>query len=167
MKKWLLIGSLALVAVIGVTLLAGVGIVNAQAPTPGTPSGGGMRGGWMMGGDTPMSEYMHAALAEKLGLTVEELEAKIAEGTTAWDLAEEKGLTVEEFQAMMLEARTTALAQMVADGTITQEQADWMSQRGAGRMGGRGGCPNMTGETGPGTMMRGNGMRGGGMRTRP
>ena len=42
MKKWLLIGSLALVAVIGAALFMGVGFVNAQAPTPGTPSGGGI-----------------------------------------------------------------------------------------------------------------------------
>ncbi|MBN1373248.1 MAG: hypothetical protein JW987_15030, partial [Anaerolineaceae bacterium] len=153
------------VAVIGAALFMGVGVVNAQAPTPGTPSGSGMGGSWMMGGDTPMSDYMHAALADKLGLTVAELEAKEAEGVTAWQIAEAQGLTVEEFRAMMLEARTTALAQMVADGTITQEQADWMSQRGAGSMGARGGCP--TGETGPGTMMRGNGNRGGGMRVRP
>ncbi len=167
MKKWFLMGSLALVAVIGAALVMGVGIVNAQAPTPEPPQGFGGRGGWMMGGDTPMSEYMHAALADKLGLTVEELEAKVAEGVTAWQIAEAQGLTVEEFQALMLEARTEALTQMVADGVITQEQADWMSQRGAGRMGGRGGCPNMDGETGPGTMMRGFGARGNGMRVRP
>jgi hypothetical protein len=178
MKKWLLIGGIAFVVVLGVALVsgaffAGQWVARAQAPTE-TPFGFGHRGGgWMMGGDSEihdaMQTAMHTAVAEKLGLTVEELDAQIAEGKTAWQIAQEKGLTDEEITTLMSDARTTALTQLVSDGVLTQEQADAMAQHGIGRMGGRGGagdCPMMdgndstSGNWGPGGMMRGKGMGG-------
>lgn len=144
MKKFIAIAIVVgLVAVFGV-----VSLVNAQNPTPPAPGQGfgrGMMGG-MMGGANgqygPMHEYMQAALAEKLGISVDELNAAHADGKTFWDLAEEKGLTAEEAQQAMLDARSAALDAMVADGALTQEQADWMKSHGAGMMGGsgRGGC---------------------------
>ena len=154
MKKFLVAALVVgLVAVFGVVTL-----VSAQNPTPPAPGQGfgrGMMGG-MMGGATgqygPMHTYMQSALAEKLGLTVDELNAAHADGKTFWDLAEEKGLTAEEAQQAMLDARNTALDAMVKDGTITQEQADWMKSRSGAMMGGgygRGGC--MGGQSSDGT----------------
>ncbi len=142
-KGWIAVLVVGLIAAFGV-----VSLVSAQGTTPTTPPapgqgwGRGMRGG-MMGADGqygPMHEAMQAALAEKLGMTVDELNAAHADGKTFWDLAAEKGLTVEDAQQAMLDARGAALDAMVKEGTITQEQADWMKSRGAGRMGGRGGC---------------------------
>lgn len=46
-------------------------------------------------------------------------------------LAEALGITVEELQAAQEAARAAALEQAVADGLITQEQADQLSQFGA------------------------------------
>ena len=46
-------------------------------------------------------------------------------------------MTDEEISALMLTARDEALTAAVAAGTLTQEQADWMSQR-MQRMGGFG-----------------------------
>ena len=155
MKRLLIITLLVgVIAVFGV-----VSIVSAQdgtPPVPGPGYGPGMMGrGGMMGGSAaqngygPMHEYMQKALAEKLGLTVEELQAKYAEGLTFWQIAEEQGLTVEQAQQAMIDARGEALDQMVADGAITQEQADWMRNRtGQGQI--PGGC--MGGRNGSGTV---------------
>ncbi len=84
----------------------------------------------------PMHEYMEKAFAEALGISEEDLEAALASGKTMWQVAEEKGLTLEQFQKVMLDARQEAFKQMVADGVITQAQADWMLSR-MQNMGGR------------------------------
>lgn len=114
---------------------------------------GGMMGGWQSGGYGPLHEYMEQAVADEFGITVEEVENLHEQGKTMWDYAQENGLTSEQFRAKMVAARTAALGAAVADGAITQEQADWMLQRmdqmwqngmgfgschGAGRFGGRG-----------------------------
>lgn len=140
--------TLILVAVVGIAVAAlafgAAGNAYAQDDTPEFPFGGrggfgrhGGRGGFgvgMMGWDGdgeagPMHDAMSSAIADALGMTVDDLLAAHAEGKTAWDLAEEQGLTAEEFSTLMLDARNAALAQAVADGTITQEQADWMQNR--------------------------------------
>lgn len=105
--------------------------------------------------DGPLSEYMDAAIAEAFGITVEELQALEDAGQTLKDLAIEQNLTVEEFQAKTEAARTAAIDAALADGAITQEQADLMKERLAdgphggmddgfgpgGHGGGRGGGP--------------------------
>ena len=116
MKKFLTIGILAVV-VLAAVAFAGVAYVNAQAPTPNSPQNWGMGG--MMGGGISMQEYMHEAVAAKLGLTEAELESAYADGKTAWLLAQEQGLTQEQFAQLMVDARAEALDKMVADGVIT------------------------------------------------
>jgi hypothetical protein len=103
-----------------------------------------------------MAEYrdeMHAALAEALGLSVEDFEAKLASGETVWQIAEAQGVSAETLQAAMQAARADILKQAVADGVLTQEQADAMLSH----MSARGGWGMM----GRGMMGRGNGQRGG------
>jgi hypothetical protein len=64
----------------------------------------------------------------------------------------------------MLEARADALQQAVEAGTITPEQADWMSQR-MSRMEERGfGSGGLGSGACDGTGPHGSGQRGGGMR---
>ncbi len=160
MKRFLILAVVVgLVAAFGIT-----GVVMAQSPDPATPApawGGGRMGRGVADrtGYGPMHEYMQAELAEQLGVTVDELNAAHAEGKTFWQIAEEKGFTVEQAQQMMTVARNAALDAMVADGTLTQEQADWMKQRGGMMGGGRRG-----GRMGPGTCMDGTGTPGGMMR---
>jgi hypothetical protein len=72
-----------------------------------------------------------AAIADALGITVEELQAAQDEGTTLPDLAESLGVDMEVVQAAIQAVRAEAIAQAVADGTITQEQADAMAERAA------------------------------------
>ena len=168
MKK-ILIG--ALVAVVLFAAFGAAGYVYAQTITPETPNDGygrmggyggnmggrgGMMGrnnGGMMGyrnngdGDGILHDAMVAAFAEKLGMSAADLEARLDKGETMYQVAETKGITGDEFFTMMTDVRTQALDQAVKDGTLTQEQADWMKQRGAGRgNGSRGGydrddCP--------------------------
>jgi hypothetical protein len=166
MKKFLIIGS-----IVGVVLMAlgvvGFAFAQTQTPQPATPDGvwGMMRGGrhgmqgfgMMRGGRVagqgaygPMHTYMVNALAEKLGLTAEELQAKIDAGERPYDIAKAAGLTDAQIQDLMEQAHDEALKAAVAAGVLTQEQAEWMDQHmeqmwESGRPGWTGGCPGMGG----------------------
>ena len=106
--------------------------VAAQAPAPQAPGFGPEGIGYNADGDTyPMHETMMAAFAAELGLTVEEIEAAIAEGKTMYDLAAENGITEESFYSIMLAARQAGFDEGAAQGLFSQERADWMSQRQA------------------------------------
>jgi hypothetical protein len=163
MKKGLLVGALVGI-VVSALVMAGFAFAQTPTPVPQFPFGRGMPGGGQRGGFGqgmmgearadgqfgPMHEYMEKAFAEALGIPQADLEAAIDSGKTMWQVAEEKGLTLEQFQKVMLEARQNAFTQMVADGVITQAQADWMLSRmggQAGRFGGQDGCPGMGGGT--------------------
>lgn len=125
----------------------GQGPANPQ--TPGTGYGQGMMngrgsrgaGGMGQGFAGTQAGVLHpdmvAAYAEKLGLTVDELNARLAQGETVAEIAFAQGLTLDQFRTLQVEARAEALDAAVAAGTLTQAQADWMKQRGAG-MGGYG-----------------------------
>ncbi len=121
-----------------------------------------------------MEETMHPAIAEALGMSESDFEAEMDAGKTMFDIAAERGIDTNTVWDTMQTARADALKQAVADGTITQEQADWMSQMGnhgaemmGGGMHGRGGMMgdddfrgmygngDFDGTTGPGSMMGG------------
>lgn len=178
MKKIVVVLAALVVAV----ALFGASAVSAQTQTPpGTGTGwSGMMGGGlgnamrgMMGGAQDGTGIMHdsmvTAFAEKLGLSVDTINQRLAAGETMWQIAESEGLTAEEIQALMTAAHTEALAEAVANGTITQAQADWMNQRmaqgiGAGNCSGAGNGGMMgagRGRMGGGGMMGGRGFRGG------
>lgn len=95
-------------------------------------------------GESTLHTYMQAALAESFGLTVEALQTMQADGKSLKDLAIEQNLTVAEFQSKLDSARQSALEQAVADGAITQSEADWISAHPhhgpGGRHGGKPGC---------------------------
>jgi hypothetical protein len=63
-------------------------------------------------------------------MTTDELSAALQSGQTLADLAEEAGVDIEEVRAAIGAVRETELRerieQAVADGTITQEHADWL-----------------------------------------
>jgi hypothetical protein len=143
MKKFVV--SFMVVAVVIFTLGA-VGVAYAQSPTqaPGTGTGwmGGRGSGNGLGnantisGEGILHDYMIAAYAEKLNIPVSDLEARLDSGEMMAQIALSEGLTFEQFRTLMVEVRTQAINQAVADGTLTQEQADWMKQHGAGQMAG-------------------------------
>ncbi len=114
-----------------------------------------------------MHEYIEQALADKLGLTLEEVEAQFEAGATLWQIALDNGVAEEDLFTFMQEVHAAAFEAAVADGALTQAQADWMLQRMAQRGYGAGTCP--TGGTRPqdGTgygLGRGMGMHNGGYR---
>ncbi len=141
MKK--LIFAFAIVATLVVALLS-TGQVFAQGTTPPAPQtpgsgygygrgmGGGMgnRGAMAGTGQGILHDGMVAAISQKLGVPVADLEARIAKGETVAQIAYSKGLTAEQFTTLMKDARIQAIDQAVKDGTLTQAQADWMKTRG-------------------------------------
>ncbi len=164
-KKILLPTIVILVLVIA---LGVVGIAAAQTPTPpngygygngmmgggyggmmGGYYGGGMMGGYgngmmggkgmMQGGYGPMHDAMFNTLAGELGLTRAELDERVANGETPYQIALSLGFSQADFAQIMIDARTAALTDAVADGTLTQEQSDWMQNR-MNKFGGN--CPH-------------------------
>jgi hypothetical protein len=71
---------------------------------------------------------MEKAVAKTLGITQEDLEAKLAAGETVWSVAKTRGLSDAQITDLMVNARSEALKNAVAAGVITQEQADWMDE---------------------------------------
>jgi len=148
----------------------GVGVVAAQGGQPPY----GQRG--VMDGVGPMHDYMEQAMADALGLSLEDFEARHDAGETFYQIALAEGFSTDEIPALMQDARAKGLDAAAAAGVITQDQADWMGSRGfghGGMMGGYGGystgdCPMYDGDAvpnggqfGPG-IVPGQGMMGGG-----
>lgn len=135
--------------IVGLVLLAlaalGVGVAFAQDQQP--PFGG--RGPHMQDGGGPLHTFMVAEFAKELDLNVDELNTRLADGETMYDIALSQGVTAEEFPAVMTKARSAALDAAVKAEVLTQEQADWMKSRGFGR-GGCGGAGPQGGGYGPG-----------------
>ncbi|MEW5939666.1 MAG: hypothetical protein AB1750_08400 [Chloroflexota bacterium] len=160
MKKTLLIVAIAVLAIAALS----AGVAFAQGGNP--PYGGyGMMGGGygMMGGGRggygPIHDYVEEALADKLGITEEQVEDELAAGKTMWQIALDHGVAEADLQAFLLDVHKTAFAAAVADGVMTQEQADYMLQHM--EQYGFGNCPMTGGGYGNG-YGRGPGMMGGG-----
>jgi len=80
--------------------------------------------------DGAIADVMHESLANSMGISVEELTARIDAGETLSLIATSLGFDVTEVREILAAARTNALAQAVVDGLITQEEADWLASRG-------------------------------------
>jgi hypothetical protein len=120
---------------VAATLVLGIaGAALAQGPTPPSddlcPFGGGC-GGFGMGGHGMMGGFgyhgtMPSILADVLGLTVDELYEALADGKTVAELAQQQGVELADVVAAVIAPRVEQLQQAVAEGYLTQEQADWM-----------------------------------------
>ena len=118
-----------------------IGAVSAQEPTDDGQTG--RRG---PRGNSELHAYLHSedvrgqmksALAEALGVTVEELEAAKENGQSIRDLAEANNVDRETLKAAKDEVMQEVLAQAVVDGVITQEQADQFAERAGRGFGGK------------------------------
>ena len=98
--------------------LASVGTVSAD--TMDTASTGGYGRGADEDSDGQLAAYMEMAIAEGLGLTVEELNALDADGSLHAAIAADLGFTAEEFDAIMDNAQTRAVELAAADGITIQ-----------------------------------------------
>ena len=94
--------------VIGAVGISAIGIAYAQSDAP----------------------HPRGALAELLGLEFEELRDLIHSGTTIQELAGEAGVDLEAFREEMSANRQEDLQarieEALADGEISQDQADWL-----------------------------------------
>jgi hypothetical protein len=154
MKKTILIVALVVLALGAL----GVGVAFAQDEQPMF----GGRGPMMQNDGGYLHTYMVSAFAGKIGLGVDDVNARLADGETMYDIAIAEGVTAEDFPALMTEVRAAALDAALADGVVTQEQADWMKSRDFGRggmgngQGYNGDCPmngtGYNGQRGPGGM---------------
>ena len=98
-----------LLAVLALGMFASVAGAQALQQTPG-----------------PIHEYMEKALAEKLGIPLATIEAQFDAGKSLCQIALDNGITQADLPAFMLEVRTKAVNAALADGVITQTQADKM-----------------------------------------
>ena len=145
------------IAIVAAVAALGAGYAFAQT-TPPTPQwgysmmgggyGAGMMGGFAQNGDYAGMNTMHSwmytsgarsvhnivwgGLAETLGLTQDELNAELASGKTLAQIAEAKGVSQDELAAALETSAKAGLDKAVADGVLTQEQADQMLSHMAG-----------------------------------
>jgi hypothetical protein len=82
----------------------------------------------MLGFGGKLHDNVLQAVAESLNLSANDLESKLADGQDLAEIAQEQGVAEEDLPSLIEDARSNALAAAVADGVLTQEQADWMSQ---------------------------------------
>jgi hypothetical protein len=128
---------------VGLTVgaLATAGFVYAQTEDPVVETPGempfesgsrrGRKGTDMFGGlgfgDGLLSEYLFPALADIFGFTDDQVDGFQVVKDTIQDIRET--FTVAEIREKMQAAFTSAVENALADGTITQEQADQMLER--------------------------------------
>ncbi|MBT3390135.1 MAG: hypothetical protein HN413_06960 [Chloroflexi bacterium] len=80
--------------------------------------------------DGALDELLHTNMATALGIDPTELAAHMDAGETFADVALSLGFDYTAISEMLAQARADALTQAVLDGTITQEQADWLASTG-------------------------------------
>ena len=123
-KKSILIGGLLVaLLVIGV-----VGATNAYAETPAnTPL---HQGGPGDGRGRGLGQVELEAAAKVLGMTTDELSTALQGGKTLEQVAQDANVDLQDVQDAIQAAHATEMRtriqQAVTDGTITQENADWL-----------------------------------------
>lgn len=85
-------------------------------------------------GSAGIQEYMNEALAEKLGMSADDITSAFKDGQTVLDLAADKDMTVKEFITMQEEVHILAIDKAFEAGVISQNQADWMKENPGGPM---------------------------------
>jgi len=80
--------------------------------------------------DGALEDLIHANLAASLGIPLDELISRLDAGETIYEIALSLGFDSESINDILIQARLDALAQAVAAGLITQEQADWLASHG-------------------------------------
>ncbi|KXG44313.1 hypothetical protein TEPIDINF_001845 [Tepidibacillus infernus] len=94
---------------------------QVQQPTNWQPMG--MRMGQYFAGS------MHEIVAEKIGITADELYAQRTSGKSIEQIAEEKGVTTEQLLEVLVAAKTEQLDQLVKDKVITEDQKNYILER--------------------------------------
>jgi hypothetical protein len=171
MKK-IVIGTVLTAVVLvamGTAGLVSANSLQSQGSAAGNGTGSAMMGSGRMGGGYGafdeqaglLHDEMIAIYAEKLGISVDEIQTRLEAGETMADIAVSQGLTLTEFQTLRDEVREEAIALAVDEGTLTQEQADWMTSHATGMgYGGRSNGGNLNDDDSNGGRMGGGMMDG-------
>jgi len=123
--------SLASAGLVAAMVLGTAGMAYAATDTTGPLYGTGARMGQAI---RDAGARLVDIVADLTGLSVEEVQAERAAGNSAAEIAEANGVSTEEVVSEALAARKTILDAKVADGTITQAQADAAYERMAERV---------------------------------
>jgi hypothetical protein len=133
MKKKLLV-ALGLLLVTGL-LIVSVGATTLSANpangsgTCGSGNGTGIctgTGDCIGGSGFDASSDVCVVVCDLLGITQDELQSLRQDGLSLVEIAADYGVSEEELVAAIMEVKTDYVEALVADGTITQEQADVM-----------------------------------------
>jgi len=117
-KKWFFTIGLVLVLSLGV---ASVAFAQPPVQPPHPPAAAPARG-----------EFLQP-VADLLGMSVEDLTAALKDRQTLEEIVTEHGKTMADVATVLYDTAVEKLNQAVADGKITQEQADTIEQRLAER----------------------------------
>jgi predicted lipoprotein len=125
--------TILLIVVLIITVLS-ASLVAAQETQNNGPGDRGPGGPGGRGGEAPtwMADYVDendAAIANLLGISVEELEAAKEARTPLNELAESAGLDAEAFKTAMDAIRDDILDLAVADGVLSEEEATQIRER--------------------------------------
>ncbi len=116
MKKWFIAIGMVLVLSLGV-----VGVTLAQGPDSPLGQRLGQRA------PHPKANFIEP-VADLLGMSVDDLRAELKSGKTLEEVVTEKGFTMADVANVVYDAAIEQLNQAVADGKITQGQADQIQQ---------------------------------------
>ena len=130
-KRWkiltaALVTGLLIVAFTGVIFATGPVTPNADCPNAGDRLGGGGHG---MGGYFGQGALCDEAVSDLLGLSAEEIQAQRLEGKSLVEIAAAVDVSENALVTAIMAAKTDTVQELVAAGTITQEQADLMIQK--------------------------------------
>jgi hypothetical protein len=113
---------LALVAALTLSLVA-TSLAFAQGYGPG---GNGMYAGTGLNQEVTLSNYMPAAMADVLGLSVEDVNARLESGETFYTIALSLGYTSEQLPALMTSVHEKAIELAAAAGAISTDQSNFL-----------------------------------------
>jgi uncharacterized membrane protein len=124
-KPPLLIGGFLAVLVVVGAIGAGIAYADNSTPPAGQQADGrGPRDGRGLG------QAELEAAAKALGMTADELSTALQSGQTLEELATAKGVDIADVKAAIQSAHKeemrAQIKQAVADGTMTQDKADWL-----------------------------------------
>jgi hypothetical protein len=134
-RRTILVISVLAVMALASLVLVGTALAQTSTPAPSTPTTpapfwgkGWGRGFGCWGGNWAVFD----AIAEALNLTPTQLFEQLHSGKTLEEIAQAQGVDIskvqEAAQAARVQAMKDAINQAVKDGTITQDEADWLLQ---------------------------------------
>ncbi len=141
-----------------VVLVMAFGFATVASADGPTPFNFGMGRQGQFGGleDNPVHDLVIAEYADAFGISAENLEARLVDGERLTDIAAEYGFEGDEFVSLIQTVHSTATEAAVAQGLITQEQADLFGNRPEfGGQGKHGQFGQMSGPRGQGNFEEG------------